>query len=187
LVPSNMTVIVLLALKLLPLTVTVLPPAPALAVRLMAGVTVKLAAAEVSLPFDAVTVWGPAVAAGTVNAQGLKLPVASAVQSVATLLRSKVKAMVLNGAKPLPLTAALLPATPALGVRLMAGLTVYIAAAEFALVSDAVTVWGPPGAAGTVNAQLLLAGRLPLSSVVQVPDVLSAAPSNVTVRLVLGV
>jgi hypothetical protein len=45
-------------------------------------------------------------------------------QSVATLLPSKVKVMGTYGAKPRPLTAALLPATPARGVRLMAGLTV---------------------------------------------------------------
>jgi hypothetical protein len=39
-VPSNVTVRLLLALKLLPLTVTVLPTAPAAGFRLMAGVTV---------------------------------------------------------------------------------------------------------------------------------------------------
>jgi hypothetical protein len=52
--------------------------------------------------------------------------------------------------------------------------------------SDAVTAWGPAATAGTVNAQLLLAGSLPLASVVQVPDVLSAVPSDVTVRLLLA-
>ena len=73
---------------------------------------------------DAATLWIPAGAAGTVNAQALKLPVTSAVQDVATLLPSKVKVMGLYAAKPLPLTATLLPATPALRVRLMAGVTV---------------------------------------------------------------
>jgi hypothetical protein len=52
------------------------------------------------------------------------LPVASAVQNVATLLPSKRKAMVLYGVKPLPLTAAPLPPVPALGIRLMTRMTV---------------------------------------------------------------
>jgi hypothetical protein len=56
------------------------------------------------------------------------------------VLPSKVTVMVPNGAKPLPLTAALLPPAPALAVRMMAGMTVKRAAAEFALVSDTVTV-----------------------------------------------
>jgi hypothetical protein len=76
-VPSNVTVRLLLALKLLPLSVTVLPTAPAAAFRLMAGLTVKLADAEWKkrteatfvLLSDAVTAWGPAGAAGTVNVQ----------------------------------------------------------------------------------------------------------------------
>jgi hypothetical protein len=151
----------------------------------MTGVTVKLTEAEFSLPFDAVTVWGPAGAAGTVNGQALKLPIASVVHSVATLLPSKVTARVLYGAKPLPLIAAPLPTGLALGVRLMAELTAKVALPE-SVPSDAVTVCGPAGAVGTVNAQLLLAGRLPLSSAVQVPDVLSGVPSNVTVRLLLA-
>jgi hypothetical protein len=180
-----MTVILLPGLKLLPLRVTALPTTPALGVRLMTGLAVKLAEAEFSLPFDAVTVWGPAVTAGTVKAQALKLPVASVVQSVTTLWPSKVKAIVLYGAKPLPLTATLLPTGPALEVRLMAALTVKVALSE-SVPFDAVTVWGPAGAAGTVNVQLLVVARLPLSSAVQVPDVLSGVPSNVTVRLLLA-
>jgi hypothetical protein len=59
-----------------------------------------------------------------VNAQALKLPVALVVQDVATLLPSKVKAMVSCGAKPLPLTAALLPTVPPVKFRLMAGVAV---------------------------------------------------------------
>ena len=52
--------------------------------------------------------------------------------------------------------------------------------------SDAATMEEPVAAAGTVNAQVLLAGRLPLSSAVQVPDILSAVPSNVTVIVLFG-
>jgi hypothetical protein len=52
--------------------------------------------------------------------------------------------------------------------------------------SDAATVWVPAGASGMVNAQVLLAGKVPLSSAVQVPDVLSALPSNVTVIVLFG-
>ena len=80
--------------------------------------------AEFALPSDAITVWIPVVLAGTVNAQGLKLPVASVVQDVATLLPSKVTVMVAFALKPLPLIAALLPTAPARAIRLMAGLTV---------------------------------------------------------------
>jgi hypothetical protein len=76
-VPSNVTVRLLLALKLLPLSVMVLPTAPAAGFRLMAGATVKPAEAEWKkrteatfvLLSDAVTVWVPEVAAGTVNTQ----------------------------------------------------------------------------------------------------------------------
>jgi hypothetical protein len=61
-----------------------------------------------------------------VNAQALKLPVASVVQDVATLLPSKVKVMGLFGAKPPPLTPSMLPTVPPVEVRLMAGLAVSI-------------------------------------------------------------
>src|SRR5919204_4147511 len=99
-----------------------LPTVPAVAFRLMAGVTVYIAQAEFSLLSDAVTVWIPAVLAGTVNAQGLKLPSASVVQSVETLLPSKVTVTVAFALKPLPLIAALLPTAPARAVRPMVGL-----------------------------------------------------------------
>jgi hypothetical protein len=59
-----------------------------------------------------------------VNAQELKLPLALVLQDVPTLLPSKVTVMVACGTKPLPLTAALLPTRPSLGVRLMPGLAV---------------------------------------------------------------
>jgi hypothetical protein len=59
-----------------------------------------------------------------VNTQELKLPVASAGHDVETLLPSKVKRTGLFAAKPLPLTTSLLPAAPALALRLMAGVTV---------------------------------------------------------------
>ena len=52
--------------------------------------------------------------------------------------------------------------------------------------SDAVTAWVPAAASGTANAQVLLAGSLPLASAVQVPDVLSAVPSNETVIVLFG-
>ena len=65
---------------------------------------VYIAAAEFAMPSDAVTVWVPPVSGGTVNAQELKLPVASALQDW-PLLPSTAKVMVLSGAKPLPLTA----------------------------------------------------------------------------------
>ena len=68
---------------MLPLSRTVLPTAPAIRFRLIAGVTakiagmtvkivgvtVKIAEAEYAVPSDAVTVWIPAAAAGTVYTQ----------------------------------------------------------------------------------------------------------------------
>jgi hypothetical protein len=139
------------------------------------------AEAEFALLSDAATMWVVlGGAAGTLNAQALKLPLASVVQDVETLRPSKVKVILSFCAKPVPLTSAL-------GARLMAGLTVKVEVVVPAFVpSDAVTVWGPAVVAGTVNAQLLLVGRLPLASVVQMPNVLSGAPSNVTVSLLLG-
>ena len=53
--------------------------------------------------------------------------------------------------------------------------------------SDAVTVEEPVAAAGTVNAQLLLAGRLPRASAVQVPDVLTEALLYLIVSGLFGV
>jgi hypothetical protein len=85
---------------------------------------VYIAEAEYVVPSDAVTVWIPRATAGTVNAQGLKLPLASVVQSVETLLPSKLTVMVAFALKPLPFIATLLPAAPAREVRLMAGSTV---------------------------------------------------------------
>ena len=109
----------------MPLTAALLPAAPALEARLMAGVTVKVEVVVPALvPSDAVTVWGPAGAAGTVNAQALKLPVASVVQDVATLLPLKLMVMEANGAKPRPLTTAVLRTVPAFEVSPMTGLTV---------------------------------------------------------------
>jgi hypothetical protein len=86
------------------------------------------------------------------NAQGLKLPAASVSQSVAISLSLEVNLMVLFGAKPLPIIAALLPTTPELGVRLTAGSTVYVPEAESPWGSVAVTVCFPTLAAGMMNA-----------------------------------
>jgi hypothetical protein len=80
------------------------------------------------------------------------------VQDVATLVPAKVTVMMAYASKPLPLTATRLPTVPARGVRLMAGVTVKVALPAY-VPSHAVTVWGPAGAAGTLNAQWLLAGR----------------------------
>ena len=125
LLPSKVTVMVPFRAKPLPLTAALLPTAPMLGARLMAGLTVKVeVVVPAFVPSDAVTGWLPAVAAGTVYAQALKRPLALAVQDVATLLPSKLTVMGANGAKPLPLTAARLPTAPALGIKLMTGLTV---------------------------------------------------------------
>jgi hypothetical protein len=96
-------------------------------VSLAAAAFVKVTEAEFVVLSDAVTAWGPAAATGTVNAQKLKLPVASAGHDVATLLPSKVTVMVPWGTKPRPLTAALLPTGPLRRIRLMPGLTVSVA------------------------------------------------------------
>jgi hypothetical protein len=46
-----------------------------------------------------------------------------------------------------------LPTAPAVRFRLIADVTVKIAEAEYAVPSDAVTVWSPAATAGTVNGQ----------------------------------
>jgi hypothetical protein len=89
----------------------------------MARVTVKVALLEY-VPSDTVTVWGPAVAAGTANVQKLKPPLALVVQDVETLLPSKRTVIGANSAKPLPLAMAVLPTVPVLGTSQVAGLTV---------------------------------------------------------------
>jgi hypothetical protein len=94
-------------------------------VSLAASAFVKIAEAAFAVLSDAATrAWVPAGTAGSVNAQELKLPVASAVQDLPTLRPSKVKVMVPWGTKPWPLTVSLLPTRPTLGVRLMLGLSV---------------------------------------------------------------
>ena len=139
---------------------------------------------------DAVTVWIPLVSGGAVNAQELKLPPASALQFVETGLPSKPRAMSWFGSKPVPLTALLLPTLPAPELRRTVGLlpvfvawpedvtlaggagfrvaakvaAEYVVEAEFALLSDAVTVWFPPVSGGGVNAQEL---KLPPASALQ--------------------
>jgi hypothetical protein len=110
----------------------------------MAVLTVKVAVLE-PVPSQAVTVWRPTVAAGTWNAQPLKRPLPSLVQGrppravAVILLPPKVKAMVLRGMKPLPLTVDMLSTRPARGVRLMARVTVKVVLPEY-VPSDTVTV-----------------------------------------------
>src|SRR5437868_6631916 len=115
--------------------------------------------------------------------QPLRRPLALAWQlGVVTLLPSKLTVMALSGAKPLRLTVAVLRAAAVLGLRLRDGLTVKVAVPVY-VPSDTVNVWSPPVAAGMVNVQLL---SLPLASAVQLPDVLSFSPSNLTVRVLPG-
>jgi hypothetical protein len=146
----------------------------------------KMAVPKYGTYSDAVTVWIPAATAGTVNAQALKLPIALVAHCVETLVPAKVTVMMAFASKPLPFIATRLPTRPARGVRLMDRVTVKVALPAY-VPYDAVTVWGPAGAAGTLNAQWLVAGRLPLASVVQRPVVLSTAPPKATVRVLLGV
>jgi hypothetical protein len=150
---SKVKVMGLCGAKPAPPTSSLLPTEPEVGVRPMPGVPglvavpefvslaaaafVKIAAAAFTVLSDAVRAWGPAAATGTWNAQDLKLPVASAVQDVETLLPSKAKVMVPWGTKPRPLTAALLPTGPLLGVRLMLGLTVSVVRAGTARLTTA--------------------------------------------------
>jgi hypothetical protein len=132
-----------------------------------------MAEAESALLSDAVTAWVPALTAGAMNVQESKLPSTSATQDVAMLLPSKVKVMGLFGAKPRPLSPTLPPTVPLVELRLMAGSTVYVASAELMyVVSNAVTVWDPAVASGTVNTQR----KLPFASLVQ--DVASLSSSK---------
>src|SRR5919197_466195 len=109
------------------------------------------------------------------------LPLPSVVQAVSTWWSTMVTLTGLNGAKALPLIAAPLPAgAPPAGVTLRSVLTVKVVLPEN-LPSDTVTLWGPAVVAGTVNAQLLLAGWFPLESGGAVSGGLSFGPSDLSV------
>src|ERR687885_405930 len=110
------------------------------------------------------------------------LPLPSVVQAVSTWWSPMVTLMGLSGAKPLPLTAAPLPAgPPSAGVRLMDALTVYVALVEYPP-SDTVTLWVPTVVSGTVNPQ---GGKLPLRSVLQSVETLWSSKVTVTVSFFL--
>src|SRR5919199_239972 len=150
LVSSNLTVRLLLGGKLLPLSVTVLPATPAVKLRLMPGPTVKSTQAECS-PSDTFTLWDPALASGTLNPQGPKLPLRSVLQCVETLWPSKVTVTVSFASKPLPVTAARSPTAPSSEVSSTDAMTLKRVESENPLSSIAVTLWLPPGASGTSN------------------------------------
>jgi hypothetical protein len=96
------------------------------------------------VPSVAVTVWVPVLTAGTVSAQLLKLPLASAVQvRVLGGLQSRVTVMGAYGRKPVPLTAMLLPTATVAGVTPMDGAIVKVVLPEYVpeyVPSDTVTM-----------------------------------------------
>src|SRR5947209_8194558 len=94
----------------------------------------------------------PEVAAGTVNVEPLKVPVASVVVVPPNVTADppKVTVRVELAAKPLPEMLSVVPATPLLGVSAMADSTVKLALAD-RLPAVSTTLCEPDGLAGTVN------------------------------------
>src|SRR5437588_8203839 len=112
-----MMVMVLVGMKLLPATVTLVPTGPVLGLKLTAGVvTVKVAVAGV--PSVALTVLLPAVAPlGTVKEQ-LKLPLVSEVHElgvVVTVLPANWRVMEGDAVKLVPAAVMVVPTAPSLG------------------------------------------------------------------------
>ena len=125
LLPLKLTVILWLAMKPVPATVTLVPTGPGLGLKVIARVTVNVTGAEF-VPSLAVTVRPPAGALGTVKEQ-LKLPVEPEVQElgvVVTLLPANWMVMEWDAVKPVPVTVTELPTAPEDGVRPVAALTV---------------------------------------------------------------
>lgn len=104
--------------KPLPATVTVIPAGPEVGVSVIAGVTVNVADG-VLVPSEAVTVWAPAVAVGTVKVAE-KLPAAFVVTvagAVVCVAPANFIVMVASGMKLVPVTVTVVPTCPEAGLR----------------------------------------------------------------------
>jgi hypothetical protein len=141
-----------------PETVTVEPTFPLVGFRVMADVTVKVALAEFEGELESVivTVWRPAVEAGTVKVAPVKEPVLPVlvVPPRVTDTPSNLAVIVLEPPKPVPDTVTVEPTLPLVGDRVIDGVTLKVAEAVLELESVADTVWPSMVDAGTVKVQL---------------------------------
>src|SRR5205085_5246750 len=117
---ANVMVIAWDAVKLVPVTVMLVPTGPWLGLKVIPLVTLNVAETEF-VPSVAVTVCPVADAPlGTVKEQDCKAPLLVEEQ-VVTWVPSNVMVMVLFGMKLLPATVTLVPTGPELGLKLIAG------------------------------------------------------------------
>jgi hypothetical protein len=119
--PANVAVIVEDAAKPVPDTVTEVPVDPMIGFRVIDAVTVKVADPELSIASVAVTVWEPAVEAGTAN-MTLTVPVPEVV--VVMVVASNFIVTVELAAKPEPVTVTVAPTRPEVGFKAIIGVTV---------------------------------------------------------------
>jgi hypothetical protein len=194
---SNLNVMPEVGAKFAPVTVTTVPTGPSTGLMVIAGTaTVNRAVAVFELASVALTVWGPAIAAGTVNVtvpEEGKAPPAVVVTEAGTVVRaapSKVKVISLLAANWIPLIVTVVPISPTSGLMVIAGsglveevVTSKIAVALSPARSVPVTVLNPVAALpGTAKEQ----GdpMLPAASVPQDPQL---DPWKVRLTVELGV
>jgi hypothetical protein len=176
-------VIVELAAKPLPVTVTVLPTEPLEGVRVIEGSTVNAVLADRDSAVT-VTVWAPAGSAGTVKEVPLNAPLllVDVVPDKVTVVPSKVAVNVWLAGKLDPDTVATVPTGPwafdGLVMLIDGVLIVYVALALFVEASVTVTTLAPRGPFGTENVTPV---KLPVASVDGVPPKLTPVPANVAV------
>ncbi len=137
-VPSYLMVMVEEAAKPVPVMVITVPVGPPVGLSAIEAVTEKVAEAVRDNASVAVTVWAPNIEAGTVNDE-VNRPEAS-VPTVATVEELNVSVTVDEGVKLVPETVTGEPTVPDVGLRVIPGLSVKVAVAEWEKASVAVTL-----------------------------------------------
>jgi hypothetical protein len=125
------------AVKLVPDTVTSVLTAPDEGLRVIPGISVKVADAELENESVAVTVWGPTVVAGTVSVN-VKEPVLPVLE-LPMVIESKLIVIAADPEKPNPVTVREEPTEPLVGVSVIEAITVNAAVAACEAASVAVT------------------------------------------------
>jgi hypothetical protein len=149
---SYVMVTVEVGVKLVPDTVTSVPTVPDVGLRVIPGIRVNVADAELENPSVAVTVCPPRVDAGTVKV-AVNAPVFPLL-APPMVSESKVTVIAEDPENPDPVTVNEEPTLPLVGLSVIEAATVNAAVAVCEAASAAVTEWVPLVEAGTVNVAL---------------------------------